>query len=78
MKQPRNDKTGKFRSLNPEPLGKKIVGIRLSPSMEAEVRQIAGDDLSQWIRQAIAEKLAREASVYWVNRNGDVRQTEPR
>lgn len=57
-------------------MGKKIVGIRLSPSMEAQVRQIAGDDLSRWIRQAIAEKLAREASVYSINRDPDVRQTE--
>ena len=65
MKQPHDRKTGRFCSPNPEPLGKSIIGVRLPASLEAELRQVAGDDLSKWIREAIAtrlkqEKLARE------------------
>ncbi len=61
MKKPPQDrKTGKFCSPNPEPLGKKIVGVRLPESMEAQLRQVGGKDLSGWIREAIAEKLERD------------------
>lgn len=52
--------TGKFCSPNPEPLGKKIVGVRLPESVEAQLRALSGGDLSGFIRQAIAEKLERE------------------
>lgn len=55
------DKRGKFGSPYPEPLAKKIIGVRLPVSMDATVRELAGDDLSEWIREAIAEKLARES-----------------
>lgn len=39
----------------------KIVGARLPLDMDQAVRQIAGDDLSNWIREAIAEKLERDS-----------------
>lgn len=59
MKQPQ-DKNGKFLSPNPEPLAKKAVFARLPVSMDAAVRELAGDDLSAWIREAIAARLQQE------------------
>jgi len=61
MKKPRNT-TGKgyFKTAGAEPLSKHALGVRLPESMEFQVRQLAGDDLSQWLREAIAEKLERE------------------
>lgn len=56
-----NEKTGKFCSPNPEPLAKKVVSARLPVSIDRAVRELAGEELSQWIREAIAEKLARES-----------------
>lgn len=58
-KQPYNDR-GKFDSPYPEPLAKKIIGVRLAENMDATVRRVAGNDLSAWVRSAIAEKLERE------------------
>lgn len=55
-----HDENGKFCSPNPEPLGKKIVGVRLPASIEAQLRSINGKDLSAFIREAIAEKLERD------------------
>lgn len=60
MKQPKDPKTGRFCPTNSEPLGKRI-GIRLPASTENRVRQVAGKDLSDWVREAIEEKLARES-----------------
>ncbi len=54
------DKRGKFGSPYPEPLAKKIIGVRLPVSMDAAVRELAGDDLSEWIREAIAARLEQE------------------
>ncbi len=58
----KGNRTGKgyFKLKGAEPLAKKAVMARLPISMDAAVREIAGDDLSDWIRQAIAEKLERE------------------
>ena len=56
----RNKDSGKFCSPYSEPLNKNIIGLRLPASMEEEVRQLAGKDLSGWIRDAIAQKLAQE------------------
>jgi len=54
-----NQKPGKFCSPNPEPLARKAVSAKLPVSVDTAVHGLAGDDLSKWIRQAIAEKLAR-------------------
>lgn len=56
----RNGATGKFCSPYSEPLNKNTIGLRLPPTMEEEVRRIAGKDLSAWIRDAIARKLEEE------------------
>lgn len=58
MKQPRN-KEGKFSSAYVEPRGKAIA-FRLPLSLDTAVREVAGDDLNEWVRKAIAEKLERE------------------
>lgn len=36
------------------------ITVRLPRSLEAELRQYAGDALAPWIREAIAEKIERE------------------
>lgn len=60
MKQLHHDENGKFCSPHSEPLAKKVIGVRLPVTMDALVREVAGEDLSNWIRNAIAEKLERE------------------
>jgi hypothetical protein len=55
-----NEKTGKFCSPHPEPLAKRTIGVRLPVSMDAAVRELAGDELSEWIRGAIAARLEQE------------------
>jgi hypothetical protein len=59
----KGNRTGKgyFEVKGSEPLAKKAVMAGLPVSMDEKVRQLAGDDLSNWIRQAVAEKLARES-----------------
>ena len=61
MKKPRNT-TGKgyFEVKGSEPLAKLALSVRVPESMDVQVRQIAGEDLSSWLRSAIAEKLTRE------------------
>jgi len=61
MKKPRNT-TGKgyFTVDGPEPLSKKALHVRLPESRDAEVRELAGDKLSEWLREAIVEKIERE------------------
>jgi hypothetical protein len=61
MKRYHFDDQGNFKSPNPEPLAKRVIGVRLPMSVDARVRQLAGDELAEWVRQAIAEKLARES-----------------
>lgn len=55
----RDTKTGKFVTER-EPVDSKPITVRLPRSLEAELRQYAGDALAPWIREAIAEKLERE------------------
>lgn len=43
-------------------MAKKPLTVKLPVSMDALVREIAKDDLSGWVREAIAEKLEREAA----------------
>lgn len=54
------DTQGNFKSPNPEPMAKRIIGVRLPVSVDLEVREVAGEALAEWVRQAIAEKLARD------------------
>ncbi|MUL38301.1 hypothetical protein [Gloeocapsopsis dulcis] len=55
----RDTKSGKFIT-DSEPVISKPISIRLPPSLEAELRAVAGDAVAPWIRAAIAEKLARD------------------
>lgn len=55
----RDTKTGKFFTER-EPVDSKPITVRLPRSLEAELRQYAGDALAPWIREAIAEKIERE------------------
>lgn len=59
----RDQETGKFRSSHPEGLDPKPISIKLPPSMKQKLRRKAGSDVSAWIREAIAEKLAREEEI---------------
>ncbi len=58
----KGNRTGKghFQVKGSEPLAKKPVMARLPVSIDTTVRELAGDELSNWIREAIAEKLERE------------------
>ncbi len=60
MARVRDERTGKFCLVASEPISKKQIGVRLPVSMEEKLRQIAGKDMSAWVREAIAEKLERE------------------
>lgn len=51
---------GSFQRQGIEPLAKKPVMARLPVSIDTTVRELAGDNLSDWLRSAIAEKLERE------------------
>lgn len=63
MKKPRNTTGGGyFKTAGAEPLSENAMAVRLPVSMDSQVRQLAGDHLSEWLRQAIAEKLEREKS----------------
>ncbi len=58
----KGNRTGKgyFQVKGSEPLAKKPVMARLPVSVDTALRELAGDELSDWIREAIAEKLERE------------------
>lgn len=51
---------GNFTSPYAEPLASKPISVRLPVSMDAAVRELAGDELSEWIRGAIAARLEQE------------------
>lgn len=61
----KGNRTGKgyFQVKGSEPLAKKAVMARLPVSIDAAVRELAGDELSDWVREAIAEKLEREQQI---------------
>lgn len=61
MSKPRNT-TGKgyFSVKGSEPLAKRAISVRLPESLDAELRQTVGGDLSDWLRRVIAEKLEEE------------------
>ena len=50
---------GKFVT-DKEPVVSKPISIRLPPSLEAELKAVAGDKIASWIREAISEKLERD------------------
>lgn len=54
------DEQGNFKSPNPVRLSKKVRGIRLPIDLEPIILELAGDDLSGWLRQAAIEKAERE------------------
>ena len=56
----RDQKSGKFRSPCSEALDSTPISVKLTPSMKEQVRRLAGNDLSAWVRDAIAQKLAQE------------------
>ncbi|MBA2749820.1 MAG: hypothetical protein H0U45_14100 [Tatlockia sp.] len=60
MSNPNPNPATRFQKSGKPTLNKKIIGVRLSPEMDFTVRSVAGDDLANWIRCAIAEKLERE------------------
>lgn len=47
---------GYFTVQGKEPLAKRTIGVRLPESVDAEMREEIGDELSDWVRQAILEK----------------------
>ncbi|MBV8883830.1 MAG: hypothetical protein JO235_07495 [Chroococcidiopsidaceae cyanobacterium CP_BM_RX_35] len=51
---------GYFAVKGSEPLAKNAVAVRLPESMDKELRLLAGDHLSEWLRGVIAEKLEQE------------------
>lgn len=55
----RDTQSGQFVT-DSEPVVSKPISVRLPPSLEAELRAVAGDAVAPWIREAIAEKLKRE------------------
>jgi hypothetical protein len=55
----RDTQSGKFVT-DQEPVVSKPISVRLPPSLEAELRAVAGDAVAPWIREAIAEKLERD------------------
>lgn len=49
-----------FKLKGDKPLGKKPLAVRVPEDMDSALRRVAGNDVSAWVREAIAEKLARE------------------
>ncbi|MBH8564461.1 hypothetical protein I8748_20125 [Nostoc sp. CENA67] len=52
---------GLFVSAGDEPIDSPVVGLRMTKSMYSKVEALAGRKKADWIRQAIAEKLERDA-----------------
>ncbi len=63
MSNPNPNRATRFAQVGKEPLAKKAVTARLPVSIDKTVRELAGDDLSNWIREAIREKLEREQQI---------------
>jgi hypothetical protein len=58
----KGNRTGKgyYQVQGKEPVAKKPLTVKLPVSMDEAVREIAGDNLASWVREAIAAKLATE------------------
>ncbi|MGL4619139.1 hypothetical protein [Chroococcidiopsis sp.] len=50
----------KFKPDGAKALSRKVVGVKLPLELESKLRSAHGSELSNWIREAIAEKLERE------------------
>ena len=61
MSKPRNI-TGKggFTTKGSEPLAKRSVSVRLPQSIDLELKEIVGDNLTEWLRKTIIENLEIE------------------
>ena len=51
---------GYFTVRGKEPLAKRAIAVRLPESLDNEVRELAGNELSNWLRKAIIEQLKRD------------------
>lgn len=60
MKPQRDTESGKFRS-DSEPNKSKLT-LRLPSSLHEQLREVAGDEVAAWVREAIAEKLQRHTN----------------
>lgn len=56
------NKETRFKQAGSQKLSSRTIALRLVESIETELRSTHGDNLSAWIRSAIAEKLEREQS----------------
>lgn len=54
------DSTGRFLAAGDEPIIHRV-SFKLPASLKAELETSAGSRLSAWLREAVAEKLAKEA-----------------
>jgi hypothetical protein len=54
------DEQGNFKSPNPVRLSKKVRGVRLPVDLEPIIIELAGEDVSAWLRQAAIEKADRD------------------
>ena len=54
------DEQGNFKSPNPVRLSKKVRGVRLPVDLEPIIIELAGEDISAWLRQAAIEKADRD------------------
>lgn len=59
----RDQETGKYRSSYPQGLDPKPLVVKVFPGTKEKIKKLAGSDLSEWVREAIAEKLEREQRV---------------
>ena len=60
MKKLHFDEQGNFKSPNPVRLSKKVRGVRLPVDLEPVIIELAGEDISAWLRQAAIEKADRD------------------
>ncbi len=58
MERQRNPQSGKFYSES-KPNRFKLT-LRIPDDMALELKDLAGQDVAQWVREAIAQKLERE------------------
>ena len=56
----RDQKSGKYRPACQEGLDPTPISVKVPFGMKEQIRELSGSDLSTWVREAIAEKLARE------------------
>jgi Arc/MetJ-type ribon-helix-helix transcriptional regulator len=56
----RADYLTRFKPSNDGELAEKAISVRLPLEVDAQVRAMQGQQRSEWLRSAIAEKLERE------------------